>query len=68
MSEQSTRDFSNYEEEYDEKIKQEIEVRRMRRKQLQKHREKITRCNLLIVCEIATLVVLIIALIIMLSK
>ena len=64
MGEQS-RDFSNYEEEYDEKIRQEIEVRKMRRKQIQKHRVKITRCNMLIVCEIVTLVILIIALIVM---
>ncbi len=65
MGETRIRDFSNYEEEYDAKIRQELEVRRMRRQLLQKHRVKITRCNILIVCEIITLIILITALILL---
>ncbi len=61
MGETKLRDFSKYEEEYDARIQQEIEVRRMRRKMLQKHRVKIARCNLLIICEVIVLIVLIAA-------
>ena len=67
MEEKNYRDISNYKEEYDEKIRQEIEIRKHRREQLQKHRVKITRCNLLIACELVTLVVLIIALILIMT-
>ena len=67
MEEKNYRDISNYKEEYDEKIRQELEIRKLRRIQLQKHRIKITRCNMLIACELVTLAVLIIALILLMK-
>ncbi len=68
MDETNNIDFSNYDEDYDAKLQQEIEVRRMRRKQIAKHRVKITRCNYLILGEIITLVVLILALVIISTR
>ena len=62
MDENINTGFSNFEDDYDRHIQQEIEVRRMRRKQIAKHRVKITRCNILIAGEVATLLVLFIAL------
>lgn len=52
-----------FDKAYDEKRADELEALRKRRIERAKHRKVIARCNLLLVCEGVTLVVLVIALI-----
>lgn len=52
-----------FDKAYDKKRADELEALRKRRIERAKHRKVIARCNLLLVCEGVTLVVLVIALI-----
>ncbi|MGN0164967.1 MAG: hypothetical protein ACI39R_02190 [Lachnospiraceae bacterium] len=52
-----------FDRDYDEKKSKELKERKKRREELARHRRVIAKCNLLLICEGVTLLVLIIALI-----